>query len=559
MTGTDRAWRPGWAGRARIARPLLHPAVAVVLTWPAVLHLGTALPRGTESVATVPLLNLWTLEWNVDRVGHAWSGYWTAPIFAPDPGSFARSDPQPLTGLVAWFLSWLPGGTATAYVLVLLLALTLNGITAARVARRLGASAAGAAIAGIMVQASPFVTNELGVLQLTVLVGGFLAIEGVVGLATDGPGRRAGFLAGGGLAVAALTNGYLMLALATVLGPITLVLLLRSRRPAATAAFVLAGLLPLAAAAPFVLGQQAATDGQGWSTATVEANSAELVDLVQLDEQIEGGRVLPWAANTSGTAERLWPGALVVGLGSLGLVDARRRKATRRAATILGFVALFGIVASLGLRLDLAGFHPYGLLRDHVPGWDRLRSPFRLMVLVTLTLGPLVGPGFDRLVRLLRDGAHRRVGPAVLAAVLLAGAWEVWPHDRPLADVPDVAALDWVRFLRDVDDAHEPVANVPAAAPRGRVGDFEGTVVDMLAALEHGHPMVSGYTGLFPDDARTVRRLLQAPVGTDAVDVVCTHQAGWLVIDDDLAVADDRLELAFDGEARDVYRVACAP
>ena len=425
--------------------------MAVGLTWPAVLHLGSALPRGTEPFSTVPLFNLWTLEWNVDRVGHAWSGYWAAPIFSPDPGSFARSDPQPLTGLAAWCLSWLPGGTATAYVLVLLLALTLNGITAARVASRLGASAAGAAIAGVMVQASPFVANELGVLQLTMLFGGFLAIEGVVSLALDGPGRQAGLLAGGGLAVAALTNGYLALVLATVLGPIVVALLVRSRRPAAAAAFVLVGLLPVAVAAPFVLGQQAATDGLRWSTGTVEANSAALVDLVQLDDQIEGGRVAARAENTSGTAERLWPGTLLVGLGLLGLIVSRRRPATRRAAAILGFVALFGVVASLGLRLDVAGFLPYGLLRDHVPGWDRLRSPFRLMVLVTMAFGPLVGPGFDRLARCLLDGSRRRIGPAVLAAVLLTGSWEVWPRDRPLTDVPDVAALDWVDFLRDVD------------------------------------------------------------------------------------------------------------
>ncbi|MEM9516328.1 MAG: hypothetical protein AAGA42_15865 [Actinomycetota bacterium] len=541
---------------ARIAWWLLHPVVAIALTWPAAAHMGSAVPAGTESVSTVPLFNLWTLGWNVDRIGHFWSGYWNAPIFEPDPGSFARSDPQPLTGVAAWSVSWLPGGTTTAYVFVLLLALTLNGVMAARVAKRLGASAAGAAVAGVAVQASPFVTNELGVLQLTMLFGGLLAIDGVIGLAIDGPHRRFGLLTGGGLAIAALTNGYLALALATTLGPIVVVLLVSTRRSPDLTGFVLAALLPIVIAAPFVLGQQAATDDFTWSATTVEANSAELVDLVQLDEQIEGGRVLPWAGNTSGTAERLWPGALLVGLGLLGLVEARRRAAIRQAAMVLGVVAAFGLIGSLGLRLDIAGFQPYSLLRDFVPGWDRLRSPFRLVVLVTIALGPLVGLGFDRLRSSLQQVRRPRLGAVALAGIVIIGAWEVWPRERPIVEVPEVAELDWVVFLDGTDD-RDPIAHVPGADPRGRVADFEGTVVDMLATLEHGHPMISGYTGLFPEDRRTVRAALQPPVDADTVDLLCARGVGWLVIDNDLDVAEPRLDVAFAGSDRDVYRVAC--
>ena len=540
----------------RIARTLLHPLVSIVLTWPALAHLGSAIPRGTETVSTVPLFNLWTLQWNVDRVGHLWSGYWNAPIFEPDPGSFARSDPQPLTGLVAWSVSWLPGGTTTAYVLVLLLALTLNGVTAARVARRLGASATGAAVAGVVVQASPFVINELGVLQLTMLFGGFIAIDGVLGLAMDGPSRRDGLLAGGGIAIAALTNGYLALAIGTVLGPIALVLLIRARRDRAVVAFVIGALLPILFAAPFVLGQQAATDDLSWAVETVESNSAALADLVQLDDQLQGGRVLPWAQNDSGTPERLWPGALLVGLGLLGLVEARRRTATRAAALILGIVALFGLIGSLGLSLDIAGFRPYALICDYVPGWGRLRSPFRLVVLVTIALGPLVGLGFDRLARTLRAPSHRRVGTAALVTVLVVGAWEVWPRQRPLVDVPDVATLDWVVFLDNVDD-RDPIAHVPGAAPRGRTGDFEGTVVDMLATVEHGHPMISGYTGLFPDDRRIVREALQPPIDDETIDLLCTRQVGWVVIEGDVVVDDARLDRSLVGTERDVYRLDC--
>ena len=225
---------------------------------------------------------------------------------------------------------------------------------------------------------------------------------------------------------------------------------------------------------------------------------------------------------------------------------------------VLAVVAGFGALACLGLRLDIGGFAPYALLYDHVPGWDRLRSPFRLVVLVTLALGPLVGLGFDRLAGLLRGRSHGRLGTVALCIVILVGLIEVWPRERPLVEVPDVAHQDWVAFLAAADDG-EPVAHVPAADPRGRVEDFEPTVVDMLASLEHGHPMLSGYTGLFPPHATVARRRLQSPVDEEVVDLLCLRGVPWVVVDDGLVADDRRLEPAFDGIARDVYRVDCEP
>jgi len=71
-------------GRARGAVVLLFGALAVVWTWPLALHATTHLPLGTESSATVPLFNLWTLRWNADRLAHGYAGYWDAPIFFPN-------------------------------------------------------------------------------------------------------------------------------------------------------------------------------------------------------------------------------------------------------------------------------------------------------------------------------------------------------------------------------------------------------------------------------------------------------------------------------------------
>ena len=128
-----------------------------------------ALPIGNEPVATVPRFNLWTMEWNARGFGVLRSAYWDAPIFSPTRGTFAFSDPQPLTGAVYHLLVGL-GLTATAaYALVLLGALTLNGVAAGQMLTDVGVALVPASLGGALMIALPFVANELGVLQLVML------------------------------------------------------------------------------------------------------------------------------------------------------------------------------------------------------------------------------------------------------------------------------------------------------------------------------------------------------------------------------------------------------
>ena len=87
----------GALGRWWVLLPL-YAVLAVVVTWPLAAHLGSSMTFGAELTRTVPLLNLWTLEWNQVQIGDGFSDYWNAPIFYPTPGAFALSEPQPLTG-----------------------------------------------------------------------------------------------------------------------------------------------------------------------------------------------------------------------------------------------------------------------------------------------------------------------------------------------------------------------------------------------------------------------------------------------------------------------------
>ena len=143
----------------------MHGGVAVLTTLPLATRLGDGLPLGREPVATVPLFNLWSLQWTAQRLPHALSGWWDAPIFWPSRGTYAGSELQPLTGAV-YALLHLVAGPATAYGLLVLVALALDGLVVAALARRLGASEAPAALAGILAQTAPFLVEQFGVLQL---------------------------------------------------------------------------------------------------------------------------------------------------------------------------------------------------------------------------------------------------------------------------------------------------------------------------------------------------------------------------------------------------------
>ena len=100
--------------RDRIVIAAVYFVLALWATWPLARFPATKLPTGNTQTETVPLLNLWTIWWNSDRLLHGLKGYWNAPIFHPAEETFAFSEPQPTTILVAPVI-WLTGSRVLAY------------------------------------------------------------------------------------------------------------------------------------------------------------------------------------------------------------------------------------------------------------------------------------------------------------------------------------------------------------------------------------------------------------------------------------------------------------
>lgn len=305
----------------------LYLVVSCLVTWPVVAHLPSSLTYGDEPVPTVPRFNLWTMRWNQQQVGDLYRNYWDAPIFHPNDGSFALSEPQPLTGLVFTPIAWLTGNPVLAFNLVFLAIFTLNGYAGARLARRLGVAPAPALLAGVLAVGLSFVANEMGVLQLTAVFPVLFLIGAIVDWAEKG-GRWPAALIGIWLAATFLTCGYYGIFAVPGIGLPALALfrrdwLTRSRLKE----LVVAGAVFTVLALPFLLAQSTITSDYDRSEDLIQSLSANAWEYKQLVDAAQGSGLMPWLADRE-SGQGLYPGTALLGLAFVGFwLGGPRRQA----------------------------------------------------------------------------------------------------------------------------------------------------------------------------------------------------------------------------------------
>lgn len=460
----------------------LFAVMATAVTWPAIRFLNSAIPLGSESAPTVPLFNLWTMSWNVNRLLHGYQGYWNAPIFYPASGTFAFSDPQPITGLLAsvfWSL-----GSAAAYNLVLLLFLTLNGWAAFALLRRRGLAVGMALFGGLLMQMLPFLAHERGVLQLQPIFGVLWAVDGLWQLA-DHPRWRWAVQMGLGVAITFLTSEYYALFLVLMLAAALPFLppIWRERRfwTAVWPSFIIAVLL----IAPVALPQMKAVQAMGFSRSvrTITANSASLAEYGRLSPTLRNVSWIPWQFKGDQT---LFPGISLLIMAFLGFYSSRRQRWAWYLATGMAVAWLL----SFGFNLKLAGWQPYALVRDFIPGFDNLRSPFRWGYFVQIYLALLAVLFLDKLWQYGR----RWWSFGLMVLVLI----EVMPASTQLTAVPPPI---------NIETLNPPLLFLPFA-DSGATAAYADTADWMTTTSAHSAAMVNGYSGYFPQMQGQLRTLL---------------------------------------------------
>ena len=474
--------------------------LAIVMTWPLALHLGSDIGKDLGD----PLLQTWQVAW----IGHALLDspldLWQANTFWPYTDTLAFSDalvgyaPAGLVGQAS------PHAALVVYNLLFLGAYGLAFLGAYLLARELGVGRLGAVAAGVAFAYAPWKLAQNG--HLHVLSSGGIPLA--LFLLLRGYRLRRGWLVLGGWLVAAwqmtlgFTLGLQFAYLLLVLGAIAvLALALRAvpvpDRRVVVATVVGVGVFTIATglmARPYLRVLDEHPEAKR-TPAYVESFSPHLRSFLSAPEQ-------SWLwADASHRAraplpapdeQSLFPGLAISLLALLGLLGS---VLPRRLRIGLGMGVVVCAFLSLGVR-DVSGLDryltPYRFLFDFAPGWDGVRTPGRINTLTSLGLALLAGAGLCVLVRYLQERSGARVVAAVAAiavvgVILLEG---FGPLDHPRAPAPPSA----------VRPAEAPQLHLPAGFRDDLVYSYWSTP---------GFPAtVNGAGGFDPDDYDRLRRVV---------------------------------------------------
>jgi hypothetical protein len=399
-------------------------ALAVVMTWPLVLHLGDTVPRDLGD----PLPQAWQVAWDGHALLHQPLHFFQANQYWPFRDTLAFSDA--LIGYTpAGLIGSGPHAALVRYDLLFIFAYALAFAGAYLLARELGLSPLGATVAGAAFAFAPFRLEQDGHMQVISSGGIPLALAlGIRGYRLRSPASMvAGWLVAAWQVSLGFTLGlpfaYALAALFAVLA----ILWWRDGRPALERRMVIA---TIAGASVFLVVtallsvpyQRVASDHPEAkrSPATVAAYSGEPREFLMAPEEN-----FVWAGATSGLRDgvanvpekTLFPGLVILGLALAGL---GWRGWSRRLRWGLAGAVLVSAVLALGFKEEGGLLWPYRVVYDLFPGWQGIRTPGRLTTFTSLALALLAAAGTMRLLATERLRGHARAAATVAALLALA-------------------------------------------------------------------------------------------------------------------------------------------
>jgi len=407
--GARWAPSPSFGVRELVLVALGAVALAVLTTWPLVLHMSSRIAPDLGD----PVRTAWEVAWVGHAMLHSPLHLFDANAFYPHPLSLAFSDSLLGYGPAALFGS----GTVAAlvrYNLLFLFAYSLCLVGGYVLAREIGLSRLGAVAAGVAFAYAPYRVTEAGHLHVISSGGIPLALFLLLRGYRRGSGRivLAGWLVSAWQVSLGFTLGMQYAYLLAVLAVLLALFWWRGRRPFAItrrlAIYTAVGVAVLGAvtiyqARPYLRVSHLYPTAKR-TIKEVENYSSGPAALLSASSE---NRV--WGDVTSGARDHVhsknedvfFPGGLILVLAVLGLLGIGGSPLTRRLR--LGLLA--GVVCcsvlAMGLGLTGAGY-PYRLLFDYAPGWNGVRVPGRIFTLGTLFYALLAGAGAQWLLGRLR-------------------------------------------------------------------------------------------------------------------------------------------------------------
>jgi hypothetical protein len=512
--------------------------LAIVMTWPLVIHLGDVVPRDIGD----PLAEAWQPAWGGHALLHQPLHFFDANRFWPLKDSLAFGDA--LIGYApAGIFGSGPHAAMVRYDLLFIFAYALAFFGAYLLARELGLGPAGAAVAGAAFAFAPYRLEQDGHLQVISSGGIPLAIT----LAIRGIRLRAPWWLFWAWIVAAwqVSIGWALglpfaygIAGAVIVAVVAW--LIRGRPPVPRrmiVAGVAGGVVFLLfsywiAHAYLYIGDHFPASKR--SPHEVAAFSGPLkVFLTAPEENFVWGGATAGIRDTLTTWQEktLFPGAVILVLAIIGLWSSSLSKRWRIGLAIAA--AAFAVL-SLGFREEGGLLWPYRVLYDALPGWNGIRTPGRMTTFTSLALALLAAAGADAAIR----AAGRRHWPA-WSATAIAGVLcvAVFTEGRSLPFDPfdNQAMPDVPPSLPSTADIPQPQLHLPAlTAKQNRAFQLESTegFPDIVNGRASTNPAVVldlvNHMANFPD-AATVRELQEYGVRTVIIHLGLTEntpQAG---------------------------------
>lgn len=519
--------------------------LAIVITWPLVLHLGTDTPGGGGGGDRSGYV--WDVWFNAEHGLRLWGSTTQEQIGAP----FGRVLPASVNTLQlaflgpAWVISWFAGPIA-ALNLSLLIGMTLGPAAMFLLIRWLGLGIAAATWAAVAFAVFPNALIRASAHYPLALLACFPLLLLALWRWMEEPGRRRAVWLALGVALCWLSNPYYGAMSFVILGAggiVGIVMLWRAsgvrtmlaRVGEVAAALVALVLIPLAAL--FWSAHGAVEDTLSRSRAELEIYGARLTDYLLPDAGNEVFRGIfgdaDWAGLGAPGGERadfVGYGTMLLALVAIAWAVRRRRELPARlrlvmvsAGPLLAALVWFSLATPtrwFGLRAPT----PSGLVFDVAPF---LRVYARFAVAVTAVLICVAAIGLAALVR--------RHGPAVAAAVvgvmIAVAVLELPPGGGlPLQSAPpvllggkapeDVPAWAW---LRDEAPRDSIVWSFPADPNEGVERFFMyGQLVHGLT-ISNGDPQLVGVgsdmTSSLPDPSRPGAAARLATLGVDYVTI----------------------------------------
>jgi hypothetical protein len=399
-------------------------ALAVLTTWPLVLHLSSRIAPDLGD----PVRTAWQIAWVGHAMLHNPLHLFDANAFYPHPLSLAFSDSLLGFGPAAFFGS----GTVAALVrfnLLFLLAWSLCFVGAYLLARELGLGRLGAAAAGVAFAYAPYRVTEAGHLHVISSGGIPLALFLLLRGYRRGSGRLvlAGWLVSAWQISLGFTLGLQYSYLLAVLALAAAAYWWRAGRPAlprrllalTCAGIALVGVVAVYEARPYLkIAQDYPSAKRSLREVKTYSSGPAALLAASSENRVWGAATVGLRAKVHSKNESVFfPGALILLLALVGLAAPLY---TRRLRTGLLVGIITCSVLALGFGLTGAGY-PYRLLYDFAPGWNGVRVPGRVFTMATLFYALLAGAGAQALcARIGAWGERRSVrGLATLAGVVL--------------------------------------------------------------------------------------------------------------------------------------------